>query len=125
VSSKAYRRRCNATSTLRSKTASPPSPPSRPTSPGKGLLHATVQGLFTVFDVQNKAEIARGELIDLTLLFRFNDARLIGSFRAVGRDLFDGTPDLGLIVAAVVGVGRMIRTESPLSSEKFSLGELR
>ncbi|NVO04992.1 MAG: hypothetical protein HXX19_03105 [Rhodoferax sp.] len=90
---------------------------------GKGLLHATVQGLFTVADVQGEGEIARGEFmrwfaevawyptallpsqgvrweavddhlanatvvdgpISLTLIFRFNDAGLIGSFRAESR----------------------------------------
>ena len=90
---------------------------------GHGLLHATVQGLFTVADVQGEGEIARGEFmrwfaevawyptallpsqgvrweavddhsanatvvdgpISLTLLFRFNDAGLIGSFRAESR----------------------------------------
>ena len=90
---------------------------------GKGLLHATVQGLFTVADVQGEGEIARGEFmrwfaevawyptallpsqgvrweavddhsanatvvdgpISLTLLFRFNEAGLIGSFRAESR----------------------------------------
>ncbi len=90
---------------------------------GKGLLHATAQGLFTVADLQGEGEIARGELmrwfaevawyptallpsqgvrweavdaysahatvvdgpISLTLLFRFNNAGLIGSFRAEAR----------------------------------------
>ncbi len=90
---------------------------------GKGLLQATVQGLFTVADVQGDGEIARGEFmrwfaeaawyptallpsqgvrweavddhsanatvvdgpISLTLLFRFNDAGLIGSFRTESR----------------------------------------
>ena len=90
---------------------------------GNGLLHATVQGLFTVADMRGGGEIARGELmrwfaevawyptallpsqgvrweavddhsanativdgpLSLTLLFRFNDAGLIGSFRAEAR----------------------------------------
>ena len=90
---------------------------------GKGLLHATVQGLFTVARMQGDGEIARGEFmrwfaevawyptallpsqgvrweavddhsanatvvdgpLTLTLLFRFNDAGLIGSFRAEAR----------------------------------------
>jgi hypothetical protein len=90
---------------------------------GKGLLHAAVQGLFTMADVQGEGEIARGEFmrwcaevawyptallpsqgvrwtavdehsahatftegpITLTLLFRFNEAGLIGSFRAEAR----------------------------------------
>jgi hypothetical protein len=90
---------------------------------GKGLLHATVQGLFTVAQTQGDGEIARGEFmrwfaevawyptallpsqgvrweavdehsanatmvdgpLTLTLLFRFNDAGLIGSFRAEAR----------------------------------------
>jgi len=90
---------------------------------GNGLLHATVQGLFTVADIRGEGEIARGELmrwfaevawyptallpsqgvrweavdehsanatmadgpLTMTLLFRFNDAGLIGSFRAEAR----------------------------------------
>jgi hypothetical protein len=90
---------------------------------GKGLLHAAMQGLFTMADVQGEGEIARGEFmrwcaevawyptallpsqgvrwtavdehsahatftegpITLTLLFRFNQAGLIGSFRAEAR----------------------------------------
>jgi hypothetical protein len=90
---------------------------------GTGLLHATVQGLFTVARIRGEGEIARGEFmrwfaevawyptallpsqgvrweavddhsanatvvdgpISLTLLFRFNDAGLIGSFRAESR----------------------------------------
>ena len=90
---------------------------------GQGLLHAAVQGLFTMADVQGEGEIARGEFmrwcaevawyptallpsqgvrwtavdehsahatftegpITLTLLFRFNEAGLIGSFRAEAR----------------------------------------
>lgn len=90
---------------------------------GKGLLRATVQGLFTVAGQRGDGEIARGEfmrwfaeilwyptallpsqgvrweavgdhsaralLVDgplsLSLLFRFNDAGLIGSFRAEAR----------------------------------------
>lgn len=90
---------------------------------GKGLLHATIQGLFTMADIQGEGEIARGEFmrwfaevawyptallpsqgvrweavddhsanatvvdgpLTLTLLFRFNDAGLIGSFRAEAR----------------------------------------
>ena len=90
---------------------------------GLGLLHATVQGLFTVADMRGEGEIARGEFmryfaevawyptallpsqgvrweavddrsanatmvdgpLSLTLLFRFNDAGLIGSFRAEAR----------------------------------------
>jgi len=90
---------------------------------GKGLLHATVLGLFTVAEMQGDGEIARGEFMrwfaevswyptallpsqgvrweavdedsasatigdgpfSLTLLFRFNDAGLIGSFRAEAR----------------------------------------
>lgn len=90
---------------------------------GKGLLHATIQGLFTMADIQGEGEIARGEFmrwfaevawyptallpsqgvrweavddhsanatftdgpLTLTLLFRFNDAGLIASFRAEAR----------------------------------------
>ena len=90
---------------------------------GKGLLHATIQGLFTMAEVRGEGEIARGEFmrwfaevawyptallpsqgvrweavdnhsanatvgdgpLTLTLLFRFNDAGLIGSFRAEAR----------------------------------------
>jgi hypothetical protein len=90
---------------------------------GKGLLHAAVQGLFTVADMHGEGEIARGEFmrwfaevawyptallpsqgvrweavddrsanatvvdgpLGLTLLFRFNDAGLIDSFRAEAR----------------------------------------
>jgi hypothetical protein len=90
---------------------------------GKGLLHATIQGLFTVAEMRGAGEIARGEFmrwfaevawyptallpsqgvrweavddhaanatmvdgtLGLTLLFRFNDAGLIGSFRAEAR----------------------------------------
>lgn len=90
---------------------------------GHGLLHAAVQGLFTVADVRGDDDIARGEFmrwfaeaawyptallpsqgvrwqaaddhsahatmvdgpLTLTLLFRFNDAGLIGSFRAEAR----------------------------------------
>ena len=90
---------------------------------GNGLLHATVQGLFTVADMRGDGEIARGEFmrwfaevawyptallpsqgvrweavddhsanatmvdgpLSLTLLFRFNDAGLMGSFRAEAR----------------------------------------
>jgi len=90
---------------------------------GQGLLHAALQGLFTVAEVRGDGEIARGEfmrwfaesawyptallpsqgvrweavddhsanatmvdgLLTLTLLFRFNDAGLIGSFRAEAR----------------------------------------
>jgi hypothetical protein len=90
---------------------------------GKGLLHATIQGLFTMADIQGEGEIARGEFmrwcaevawyptallpsqgvrweavddhsanatftdgpLTLTLLFRFNDVGLIGSFRAEAR----------------------------------------
>ncbi len=90
---------------------------------GKGLLHAAMQGLVTVADIQGEGEIARGEFmrwcaeaawyptallpsqgvrwaavddrsalatftdgpLTLTLLFRFNDAGLIGSFRAEAR----------------------------------------
>jgi Family of unknown function (DUF6920) len=90
---------------------------------GIGLLHATVQGLFTVADVRGDGEIARGEFmrwfaevawyptallpsqgvrwdavdehsahatmvdgpLSLTLLFRFNKAGLIDSFRAEAR----------------------------------------
>ena len=90
---------------------------------GKGLLHATIQGLFTMADIQGEGEIARGEFmrwcaevawyptallpsqgvrweavddrsanatftdgpLALTLLFRFNEAGLIGSFRAEAR----------------------------------------
>jgi hypothetical protein len=90
---------------------------------GTGLLRATVQGLFTVADLQGEGEIARGEFmrwfaevawyptallpsqgvrweavdgrsakatvvdgpISLSLLFRFNEAGLIGSFRAESR----------------------------------------
>jgi hypothetical protein len=90
---------------------------------GQGLLHAAVQGLFTVAEMRGEGEIARGEFmrwfaevawyptallpsqgvrweavdaqsanatvtdgpLSLTLLFRFNDAGLIGSFRAEAR----------------------------------------
>jgi hypothetical protein len=90
---------------------------------GKGLLHAAIQGLFTMADIQGEGEIARGEFmrwcaevawyptallpsqgvrweavddhsahatfadgpLTLTLLFRFNDAGPIGSFRAEAR----------------------------------------
>lgn len=90
---------------------------------GKGLLHAAIQGLVTMADIQGEGEIARGEFmrwcaevawyptallpsqgvrweavddhsahaiftdgpLTLTLLFRFNDAGLIGSFRAEAR----------------------------------------
>lgn len=90
---------------------------------GHGLLHAMVQGLFTVAELHGEGEIARGEFmrwfaevawyptallpsqgvrweavnahsanatvvdgpLTLTLLFRFNDAGLIGSFRAEAR----------------------------------------
>ena len=90
---------------------------------GGGLLHATVQGLFTMAEMRGEGEIARGELMrwfaevawyptallpsqgvrwqavdahsanatvvdgpqTLRLLFRFNDAGLIGSFRAEAR----------------------------------------
>ena len=90
---------------------------------GKGLLHAAIQGLFTMADIQGEGEIARGEFmrwfaevawyptallpshgvrwvavddhsanatvtdgsLALTLLFRFNEAGLIGSFRAEAR----------------------------------------
>ena len=90
---------------------------------GKGLLRATVQGLFTVAQQQGEGDIARDEFmrwfaealwyptallpsqgvrwaaaddhsanatmvdgpLSLTLLFRFNDAGLIGSFRAEAR----------------------------------------
>jgi hypothetical protein len=90
---------------------------------GIGLLKASVQGLFTVADMQGSGDIARGEFmryfaeavwyptallpsqgvlwqavdarsanatledgpVTLTLLFRFNDAGLIESFRAEAR----------------------------------------
>ena len=90
---------------------------------GQGLLHAAIQGLFTMADTGGGGEIARGELMryiaeapwyptallpsqgvrweaqddraanativdgpfTLTLLFRFNDAGLIDSFRAESR----------------------------------------
>jgi hypothetical protein len=90
---------------------------------GGGLLHATIQGLFTMAEMRGAGEIARGELmrwfaeaawyptallpsqgvrweavdahsanatvvdgpLTLTLLFRFNDAGLIGSIRAEAR----------------------------------------
>ena len=90
---------------------------------GLGLLHATLQSLFTMADMRGGGEIARGEFmrwfaevawyptallpsqgvrweavddhsanativdgpLSLTLLFRFNDAGLIGSFRAEAR----------------------------------------
>ena len=90
---------------------------------GKGLLRATVQGLFTMAEQQGDGDIARGEFmrwfaevlwyptallpsqgvrweavddhaanatmvdgpLSLTLLFRFNDAGLIASFRAEAR----------------------------------------
>ena len=90
---------------------------------GYGLLHAAIQGLFTMAKMRGEGEIARGEFmrwfaeaawyptallpsqgvrweavdahsaratmadgpLDLTLLFRFNDDGLIGSFRAEAR----------------------------------------
>jgi hypothetical protein len=90
---------------------------------GHGLLHVTLQGLFTMAHIRGDGEIARGEFmrwfaevawyptallpsqgvrwaavddrsanativdgpLSLTLLFRFNDAGLIGSFRAEAR----------------------------------------
>jgi hypothetical protein len=90
---------------------------------GNGLLHAAVQGLFTMADMRGDGDIARGEFmrwfaevawyptallpsqgvrweavddrsahatmqdgpLALTLLFRFDDAGLIGSFRAEAR----------------------------------------
>jgi hypothetical protein len=90
---------------------------------GKGLLRATIEGLFTMADMRGGGDIARGEFmrwfaevvwyptallpiqgvrweavddhsanativdgpLTLTLLFRFNDAGLIGSFRAEAR----------------------------------------
>ncbi|MFM9928322.1 DUF6544 family protein [Variovorax sp. H27-G14] len=90
---------------------------------GVGLLHAAVQGLFTMANVRGDGEIARSEFmrwfaeaawyptallpsqgvrweavdahcanatmvdgpLSLTLLFRFNDRGLIGSFRAEAR----------------------------------------
>jgi hypothetical protein len=95
---------------------------------GQGLLHATVQGLFTVAEMRGEGEIARGEWmrwfaevawyptallpsqgvrwdavddhsahatvvdgpLSLSLLFRFNDAGLIGSFRADARGAMVG-----------------------------------
>jgi hypothetical protein len=95
---------------------------------GKGLLHATVQGLFTMAEMRGEGELARGEFmrwfaevawyptallpsqgvrweavdahsanatvvdgpLSLTLLFRFNDAGLIGSFRAEARGAMVG-----------------------------------
>jgi hypothetical protein len=90
---------------------------------GLGLLHATIQGLFTMAEMRGEGEIARSELmrwfaevawyptallpsqgvrweavddhsanatvvdgpLSLKLLFRFNEADLIGSFRAEAR----------------------------------------
>jgi hypothetical protein len=90
---------------------------------GKGLLHATIMGLFEVASLQGEGEIARGEFmrwfaevawyptallpsqgvrwqavdehsaqatvtdgpLSLTLLFRFDDAGLMTSFRAEAR----------------------------------------
>ncbi len=90
---------------------------------GHGLLHATIQGLFSMAEMHGQGEIARGEFmrwfaevawyptallpsqgvrweavddrsanatvvdgpLTLTLLFRFNDAGPIGSFRAEAR----------------------------------------
>ena len=90
---------------------------------GQGLLHARLQGLFTVARLQGDGDIARGEFmrwfaevlwyptallpsqgvrwqavddhsanatladgaLTLTLLFRFNDAGLVESFRAEAR----------------------------------------
>lgn len=90
---------------------------------GKGLLHATIEGLCTVADIRGGGDIARDEFmryfaevawyptallpsqgvrweavddhsanativdgpLTLTLLFRFNEAGLIGSFRAEAR----------------------------------------
>lgn len=90
---------------------------------GEGLLHAAIQGVFTVAEERGGGELARGEfmrffaeaawyptallpsqgvqweavdavsaratlvdgLLTLTLLFRFNDAGLIDSFRAEAR----------------------------------------
>jgi hypothetical protein len=95
---------------------------------GKGLLHASIEGLFTLAAVRGEGEIARGEFmrwfaeaawyptallpsqgvrweevddhsanatvldgpLTLTLLFRFNDAGLIGSFRAEARGAMVG-----------------------------------
>jgi hypothetical protein len=96
---------------------------------GQGLLHAAIQGLFTMAETHGGGEIARGELmrwfaeaawyptallpsqgvrweavdtqsakatvvdgpLTLTLLFRFNDAGLISSFRAEARGGMVGT----------------------------------
>lgn len=90
---------------------------------GNGLLHAAMQGLFTMADIQGEGEIARGEFmrwcaevawyptallpsqgvrwavvddhsanatftdgpLTLTLLFRFDEAGLMSSFRAEAR----------------------------------------
>lgn len=90
---------------------------------GQGLLHATIQGLFSMAQMRGEGEIARGEFmrwfaevawyptallpsqgvrraavdahsanatgvdgpLTLTLLFRFNEAGLLGSFRAEAR----------------------------------------
>jgi hypothetical protein len=95
---------------------------------GKGLLHASIEGLFTLAEVRGEGEIASGEFmrwfaeaawyptallpsqgvrweevddhsanatvldgpLTLTLLFRFNDAGLIGSFRAEARGAMMG-----------------------------------
>ena len=106
---------------------------------GLGLLHATVQGLFTVAAMRGEGEIARGEFMrwfaevawyptallpsqgvrweavddhsanatvldgsrSLTLLFRFNDAGLIGAFRAEARG---GMVDNKMVMALWEGI---------------------
>jgi hypothetical protein len=106
---------------------------------GKGLLHAAIQGLFKMADIQGEGEIARGEFmrwfaevawyptallpsqgvrweavddhsanatatdgpLTLTLLFRFNETGLIGSFRAESRGGMVGDK---MVMAAWEGV---------------------
>jgi len=112
---------------------------------GKGLLHATVQGLIAVAKMRGEGEIARGEFlrwfaevawyptsllpsqgvrweavddhsanatmvdgpITLTLLFRFNHAGLIGSFRAEARGGMVGEK---LVMAPWEGIWSNYRT---------------
>ncbi len=113
---------------------------------GKGLLHATVQGLFTMAEMRGEGEIARGEFmrwlaevawyptallpsqgvrweavddhsanatvvdgpLTLTLLFRFNDAGLIGSFRAEARG---GMLGKKMVMAPWEGIWSNYRTQ--------------
>jgi hypothetical protein len=101
---------------------------------GNGLLHASIQGLFTVARLQGEGDIARDEglrwlaemawyptallpsqgarweaiddrsakvtlvdgLLSLSLLFRFNEAGLIDSFRAEARGSSEGGQTMSL-----------------------------